>query len=309
MSDVLDIVQPYLQTISSGRNPENDLLSSANENENHYMNGYEGAKSSSLPLHERARGAWRTGAGENEQEFIGRISAPRGHEATSGSFHALFADEIAVEATQIVTVHSRLPGTSTDVMYYALVDEVYRRGGCDSFEEERDGCDGILGEEPPFVSEGITYAECSILRAEPNVLAPPRERSPVALANGIQAAKAYGVDDIGNERNRLPFGLITNGSATSGAGCLDLAYLLGENGGHLNVSGAAGQATKSSFLLHIVYLLLEKARREQQAFPSDGERLQVVPIIFNVKNYDLFHIDKASNRYGKPLALKPLRPS
>ena len=31
--------------------------------------------------------------------------------------------------------------------------------------------------------------------------------------------------------------------------------------------------------------------------PSDKDRLRVVPIILNVKNFDLFHIDRRGQRY------------
>ena len=37
----------------------------------------------------------------------------------------------------------------------------------------------------------------------------------------------------------------------------------------------------------MTYLLLAKSRREQLEQPSNPERLRVVPIIFNVKGYDL----------------------
>jgi uncharacterized protein len=78
---------------------------------------------------------------------------------------------------------------------------------------------------------------------------------------------------------------------------IDLDYLLGVNGGHMNVNGSAGRGTKSSFLLYVNWLLLDKARQEMEAHPSADETLQIVPIILNVKGFDLFHIDRRSNRY------------
>src|SRR5262249_23029101 len=45
------------------------------------------------------------------------------------------------------------------------------------------------------------------------------------------------------------------------------------------------------------YLLLREARRQHKDKPSDTNRLRVVPIILNVKNFDLFHIDRRSRRY------------
>ena len=39
-------------------------------------------------------------------------------------------------------------------------------------------------------------------------------------------------------------------------------------------------------------LLLREARRQKDQRPSDLKRLQVVPVVFNVKNFDLFFIDR-----------------
>lgn len=78
---------------------------------------------------------------------------------------------------------------------------------------------------------------------------------------------------------------------------IDLDYLLGINGGHMNVNGVAGRGTKSSFLLFVIYQLLREARSRAEEYPSDPNPLIVVPIILNVKGYDLFHINRWSNRY------------
>ena len=72
---------------------------------------------------------------------------------------------------------------------------------------------------------------------------------------------------------------------------IDLDFLLGKNGGHLNVNGIAGLGTKSTLLLIVNWLLLRRAQLQKEATPS-GPRLQVVPIVFNVKNFDLFFIDR-----------------
>jgi uncharacterized protein len=58
------------------------------------------------------------------------------------------------------------------------------------------------------------------------------------------------------------------------------------------VNGIAGLGAKTSFLLHVNALLLNEAGRQLAALGvSHPSRLQVAPIIFNVKNYDLFFID------------------
>ena len=231
----------------------------------------------------------------NERLCIGRVGAPGGQEATSECFTFWVPPDALVEKTQLVTCQSRIAGQ--EFTFYAIIDEVHRSSRKRNMGHEVDEADGDLNYEPPFASEGYTWATAAILRTEPAVYTPPRERSDILLATRADAEMAYRTDEV-EERNRLQVGLIKNGgSQTAGPGTIDLAYLLGENGGHMNVNGAAGRGTKSSFLLFINYLLLNEARQRQKKAPSAEDRLRVVPIILNVKNYDLFHMDRRSSKF------------
>jgi DNA helicase HerA-like ATPase len=183
------------------------------------------------------------------------------------------------------------------VTFYGLVREVFRQGRPRSIAEACDGYDGDVGFEPPFTAPGVTFATATILRTEQAVLAPPLEGSDVILGGEAEARIAYAADETEPDK-RLALGVIKNGGTRlAGPGCIDLDYLLGENGGHLNVNGVAGRGTKSSFLLHLIYLLERKARGQAAERPMDDQRLRVVPIILNVKNFDLFYIDRAGTRF------------
>jgi len=227
----------------------------------------------------------------NSTPCIGRIGAPPQKEATSTGFYFWIPPDGLVEKTQIVTCQSTIAGAQ--YAYHAIVNEVYRQSRKRSMSNEIDEADGDINYRPPFDNDGFTYASASILRSP--VLAPPQERSPVYLASAAEARTAYGAEDI---ENGLEIGLIKNGATQiAGPGIIDLDYLLGANGGHMNVNGSAGRGTKSSFLLFVNWLLLRKAKLEQKARPSAGDRTRIVPIILNVKGLDLFHIDRGSNRY------------
>jgi uncharacterized protein len=223
---------------------------------------------------------------------IGRVASPPQREATSETFHFWADPKQLVEKTQIVTTTSTIAGQS--VTFYAVVSEVYRQSRRTNIGEEFDAFDGDVNYEPEFRADGITFAEATIVRAEPPVLTPPNEWSEVRLGTADDALKAYGGDEIAHP---LAVGLIKNGGdVLAGPGFIDLDYLLGQNGGHLNVNGAAGRGTKSSFLLFVVYQLLREARRRHAERPSAPDTLQVVPILFNIKGFDLFHIHR-SNRH------------
>lgn len=231
---------------------------------------------------------------------IGRVGAPPQQEATSAQFFFWVPPGVLVEKTQLVTCESEIAGDT--YTFYAIVDEVRRRSRQRSMAGEVDEADNDLSYIPPFASDGYTYAEASILRTEPTVLTSPRERSNVLLAGPAEAQLAYGADDIARP---LPVGLIKNGGdQLAGTGVIDLDYLLGVNGGHMNVNGAAGRGTKSSFLLWVNWMLLHQAKNEQAVRPSDRDRLRVVPIILNVKNFDLFYIDRTNRAFDPEKHLK-----
>jgi len=222
---------------------------------------------------------------------IGRVGAPPQKEATSKNFFFWIPRDRLVETTQIVTCASEIAGETCK--FYGIVDEVYRQSRKRSMASEVDEADGNVNHEPPFENDGITYAAVSILRSD--VFTPPQERTAIYLAGEEEARTAYGADEIDHP---LAIGLIKNGAnQVLGPGVIDLDYLLGVNGGHMNVNGSAGRGTKSSFLLHVNWLLLHKAKQEAEAHPSADDLLQVVPIILNVKGFDLFHIDRQNNRY------------
>jgi hypothetical protein len=240
-----------------------------------------------LKLHQTVdREAMTTGA-------IGKVASPPHRESTSEEFYFWVAPDTLVEKSQIVRTESEVGGQR--LVFYGLIREVYRQSRQSDLGEEYDRHDGDVGYQPPFDSPGFTYAAVTILRTEPPVMTPPREGSDVFLGGEREAYMAYGADEI---EKPLAVGLVKNGGTRlAGPGRIDLDYLLGVNGGHLNVNGVAGRGTKSSLLLHFNYLLLREARRQQRDLPSDTNRLRIVPIILNVKNFDLFHIDQRSKRF------------
>ncbi|HTU88555.1 MAG TPA: ATP-binding protein [Gemmataceae bacterium] len=224
---------------------------------------------------------------------IGKVASPPRCESTSEEFYFWVAPETLVEKSQIVRTECKVG--DKDLIFYGLIREVYRQSRQSNLGEEFDRHDGDIDYQPPFDSPGFTYAAVTILRTDPAVLAPPLEGSNVYLGGEDDARMAYGFDEI---EKPLTVGRVRNGgSRFAGPGRIDLDYLLGANGGHLNVNGVAGRGTKSSLLLHFNYLLLREARRQLLKRPSATDRLRIVPIILNVKNFDLFHIDRRSKRY------------
>lgn len=228
---------------------------------------------------------------------LGRVAAPPEHESTSGVFFFWVDRDKSVERTQIVTVKCTVAGR--EVAFVGIVQEVYRRSRQKDIGEEAARFDGRTGEKPPFESEGVTFAEVAILRTDPVAHTPPTEESEVFLGDKKAAEMGYGLDRL-KEGQRLDVGLLRNGGTQfAGTAAVDLDFLLGKNGGHLNVNGIAGLGTKSTLLLTMNWLLLRETKRLRKEKPGDEKRLQVVPVIFNVKNFDLFFIDRWNTEFRK----------
>jgi DNA helicase HerA-like ATPase len=224
---------------------------------------------------------------------LGRIGAPRGAEATSEQFYFWAPDDQLVEKTQLIFLKS--PAGRSFVEFYGLVSEVFRRSRRADMLEETDRFDGRPEEEVPIESRGVTYAQVRVLASRPNILSPPREEGLVYPAFEPEARIAYGVEDM--ERPMI-LGLIRNGGeAVAGPAYIDLDYLLGAMGGHMNVTGIAGAGTKSSFLTVALYQLLQSCRRYAEEHPEDPENPQVRAVILNVKGFDLFWLDHWSTKF------------
>jgi uncharacterized protein len=225
---------------------------------------------------------------------VGKVAAPPKQEATSKEFYFWAKRHQTVESGQLVYTDTNFGGLNFRT--YGITSEVYRQSRKRDMSEEFDQYDGDTNYTPPFNPDGITFASVSTLRTIPPLQSPPIEGNPVFLGGEDEFQIAYNLDDTDDEK-RLVLGLIKNGgNGYAGQGFIDTDYFLGANAGHLNVNGMAGQGTKSSFLLHVVYMMLRKAFQLQTDYPSADNNPIIVPIIFNVKNYDLFYIDQP-NRY------------
>lgn len=242
---------------------------------------------------EREEHSGLNGVGPSGLTPLGRVGAPRGAEATSELFYFWVPDRQLVEKTQLVFLES--PTGGGPVKFYGLVTEVFRRSRRADMLEESDRFDGRPEEEVPLESRGVTYAQVRVLTSQPNVFSPPREEGKIYPAFEPEARVAYGVEEM-----NLPMilGLIRNGGeAVAGPAYIDLDFLLGAMGGHMNVTGIAGAGTKSSFLTIALQQLLRACSRYAEEHPEDPDKPQVRAVILNVKGFDLFWLDHWSTAF------------
>lgn len=240
--------------------------------------------------------------------LLGRISTPPAKEATPFEFYFWVDNDRLVELTNLVKVESELLGEK--IIYYGIVDSIGRISFVQSISDDVMRFDGNSQNEPPISSKGHYYAKVLVTRIQPQVFLPPKEESPVYLAQGEDIAKVYAFDEI---KNKLPVGFLRNGfRGPKARAFVNLDYLDGTNGAHVNVNGITGVATKTSYLLFLLKCFLDEAEKFNLANPS-GDKFLFNPIIFNLKGEDLMWIDKNNRNFtstaGEEFKLLGITPS
>ena len=155
---------------------------------------------------------------------------------------------------EVVCTHREVEGWGT-VQYFGLVEAVE------------------MGDPP------INYlARVRILRIVPEVFVPPAPGRLVKRATPKEQETALHFDGM---KCRIAAGLLPSGTTAY----LNRDFLTGEKGGHVNIAGISGVATKTSYALFLLYSMFHS----QPPRPIRG-------IVFNVKGDDLLHLDKPNAR-------------
>ncbi|WP_156896882.1 hypothetical protein [Desulfovirgula thermocuniculi] len=116
-------------------------------------------------------------------------------------------------------------------------------------------------------------------RGKRSVSYPVLNDSLVRFASNEEVNFALGMDVLAPD-NRLPAGVILRSSGDPLPLYLDRRYVLGPEGAHVNVSGTSGLAAKTSYLMVLLRIVMERFGEETAA------------ILFNVKQQDLLYIDE-----------------
>ncbi|AEH50691.1 ATP-binding protein [Pseudothermotoga thermarum] len=119
---------------------------------------------------------------------------------------------------------------------------------------------------------------------------PPPPGTPVFLAAGEEMNTALGFDELVKENLAVPVGIMRNGSVAY----LDVRYILGENGAHINISGQSGVAAKTSYATFLMKSFLDTGKRLSKYNPLMKYLENSRFIVFNVKGEGLMFLDKWS---------------
>jgi uncharacterized protein len=218
-----------------------------------------------------------------ERAIIGLVSATSNEPTSSDSFTFWLAPGVIVNPFDIVEAEqiaydgmSRTFGIVTTLEHTTDAPTHLANYISNDF--------GQVGGEPNTVRQGTTIAKVAVLSNDKDIYMPLACDRSVRFADeeGIQVA--LGVDKI-DKRYRVPAGLIRLSNGTQAVVYLDLRYVLGPEGAHVNITGISGLATKTSYAMFLIQSILQTAEKV-------GMRDKIGVIILNVKHGDLLSIDQ-----------------
>ena len=196
--------------------------------------------------------------------------------ATPLEFWVAVAEGSVLQLDDVVALERALPEGEV-LRIYGVVTQVRARHEGAHFDS-----DVFLIEEGVLPAEVSESAQVLATRFEPEVFVPPLPGTPVRRAAGTERSEALFFD--GMER-RLPAGLSRDDEPLY----LNLDFVDGTRGAHVNISGISGVATKTSYATFLLYSLFESGVLGPEAVNTKA-------LVFNVKGEDLLWLDRPNTR-------------
>ena len=202
-------------------------------------------------------------------EVVGRVIGT--DDATPLEFWVAVAPGSHLQFDDVVAVTRVMPDGET-INLYGIVSQVRAR-----HEGARFDSDVFLITEGKLPAEVSEAAQVQLTRVAPETFVPPLPGAEVRRAAGDERDAALDLEDV---ERRLPAGLSRNDEPIY----LDLDFVDGTKGAHVNISGISGVATKTSYATFLLYSLFNSGVLGAEAMHAKG-------LIFNVKGEDLLFLD------------------
>jgi hypothetical protein len=209
-----------------------------------------------------------------ESERVGFVIGTE--DSTPLNFWVGVASDAYLQLDDAVIVETDVPGRG-HLRISGIVQQVRARHEGAQFDT-----DVFLIDRGVLPVETAVSAEVVATRFDPEIFVPPVPGLVACRARGADRDHAMYFDQM---ERRLPAGLSRDGEPVF----LDLDFLDGTRGAHVNISGISGVATKTTYALFLLYAL----------FHSDvlgAYRANTKAIVFNVKGEDLLWLDKPNAR-------------
>jgi DNA helicase HerA-like ATPase len=215
--------------------------------------------------------AARRPAGESVgDDTVGRVLGT--DDATPLSFWVAVAPDQYLQLDDVVVCDRSLPGHEDQVRLSGVVTQVRAR-----HEGARFDSDVFLIEGGVLPAGSVEAAEIVTTRVDPEIFVPPRPGAEVRRAAGEERDEALYFDQM---TRRIPIGLGRDNNPLY----LNLEFLDGTRGAHVNISGISGVATKTTYATFLLYSLFNSGALGE-------DTLNTRALVFNVKGEDLLFLD------------------
>ena len=198
-------------------------------------------------------------------------------DATPLEFWVAIKKTSYLQLDDVVLVRTEVPGVAETLRISGVVDMVRAR-----HEGSRFDTDVFLADQGLLPVETARAAHVVSTRFEPELYVPPRPGDRVVRVAGRERDEALYFDTM---EQRLVAGIARDGEPIY----LDLSFLDGRRGAHVNISGVSGIATKTTYASFLLYALFHSG-------VLGAEAANTKALIFNVKGEDLLFLDKANAR-------------
>ncbi|MFN3478091.1 MAG: ATP-binding protein, partial [bacterium] len=160
-------------------------------------------------------------------------------------FYFLVNKNCLVQLDDIVVVRSFI--NDKEIIYYGIVREIVKYTEASQYAIETEL---IIDKKIPYIN--VATAKVFVTRIEPEIYTPPNPSDEVFLAEKEESEIALYFDKM---KNRIPVGFLRNGFNAY----INLDFLDGTSGAHINISGMSGVATKTSFATFLLFSLFQKS--------------------------------------------------
>lgn len=213
---------------------------------------------------------------------IGRIAATKMQGNSSREFYFWIDPNIRITPLDLIsvtdTINPKKDGKTREV--YAQVLDIISYTDAESFLEvfaSTDLGNVSLPDESEIERVMFHVAKAQVLGTSDNLGMPVQFNSPVYLADEQAILTVLKADEVKGKPYELPIGYIEQSNQVKVPVSVDVRWLTGPDGAHLNVSGKSRLAAKTSYLLFLVSSILQT---------QDDTAV----IIFNTKGSDLLQI-------------------
>jgi hypothetical protein len=181
-------------------------------------------------------------------------------------------DDAYLQLDDVVMVPTDVPGAHP-LRISGVVDQVRAH-----HEGSRFDSDVFLADQGLLPVQTARAAHVISTRFEPELYVPPLPGDPVLRVKGVERDEALYFDTM---EGRLVAGIARDGLPIF----VDLSFLDGRRGAHVNISGISGVATKTTYASFLLYGLFHT-----DVLGNDVANTKA--LIFNVKGEDLLFLDK-----------------